>query len=101
MLRLTVVSGVFNRRAAADKLPCSTTVRKVDIASRRSIESPSIVWKNIFRFCHIAPDFGRPASLASEPGSPVERPFAARKDPSTYGPLLRRAVQSISLDEGV
>jgi hypothetical protein len=49
-LRLTVVSGVFNRRAAADKLPCSTTVRKVDIASSRSIGPPSIIWNNIFRF---------------------------------------------------
>src|SRR6516164_8763059 len=30
-LRLTVVSGVFIWRAAADRLPASTTVRKVDI----------------------------------------------------------------------
>jgi hypothetical protein len=38
ILRLTVGSGVFNRRAVADRLPSSTTARKVDIASRRSIE---------------------------------------------------------------
>jgi hypothetical protein len=37
ILRLTVASGVFNWRAAADRLPASTTTKKVDIASRRSI----------------------------------------------------------------
>ena len=40
ILRLTVASGVFKRRDAADRLPCSTTARKVDIASRRSMGGP-------------------------------------------------------------
>jgi hypothetical protein len=36
-LRLTVARGAWRRRAAADRLPTSTTVKKIDIASRRSI----------------------------------------------------------------
>src|SRR3984957_14874859 len=36
-LRLTVARGAWRRRAAADRLPASTTVKKIDIASRRSI----------------------------------------------------------------
>jgi hypothetical protein len=36
-LRLTVARGMSRRRAAAERLPASTTVRRRDIDSKRSI----------------------------------------------------------------
>src|SRR5262245_21514039 len=47
-------------RAAADRLPASTTATKVDIASRRSIGASSIFWKGRSRFSHMERKFGRP-----------------------------------------
>src|SRR6201999_3901413 len=56
--RLTVVSGAFCRRAAADRLPASATASTTDMASRRSIEV-SIFWQETFQFCQISLVLGR------------------------------------------
>jgi hypothetical protein len=59
-----------------------------------------MIRKNALRFCHITPDFGRPPPLVSDPGSLSNDLPLLGKVPSTSGPFLSRAAQSISLDEG-
>src|SRR4029077_17436120 len=49
ILRLTVASGVPSLREAADRLPASTTARRTDIASRRSITPLSKFRKGLSR----------------------------------------------------
>ena len=41
-LRLSVASGTFRARAAPDRLPVSVTDTSIDMASRRSIDHPSV-----------------------------------------------------------
>ena len=50
--KLTVVSGVPRRRAAAERLPASATVTRIDIESRRSIVI-SEKWKEASHFYEI------------------------------------------------
>src|ERR1700754_3583283 len=71
--RLTVVSGAFCRRAAADRLPASATASTTDIASRRSMEV-SIFRQDIFRFWQILITFGRVYSVSNQARS-LSRPL--------------------------
>jgi hypothetical protein len=106
-LRLTVVSGVFNRRAAADKLPCSTTARKVDIASRRSIESPfrdseecSAILPHHTRFRKTATICERPGELAFRCSERSRSFMLLRMSVGFVGPLVKLASNRLPLLSG-
>src|SRR5262249_37870673 len=64
-LRLTVASGAFRCRAAAERLPASATASAIDMPSRRSMDV-SKIWKDISRYCRIVSGFGRAYLPASE-----------------------------------
>jgi hypothetical protein len=57
-LRLTVASGVPSLRAAAERLPASTTTSRIDIASSRFIEV-SEIWKDGSQFWRLLCFFER------------------------------------------
>src|SRR5262249_60224635 len=57
-LRLTVASGVLSARAAAERLPASTAVSRIDIDSKRSIDT-FIIWKDSSRLYDLLRISGR------------------------------------------